>query len=267
MLNGTLRTRPSTWFAIGVVTTLIVGLIGLQAWRVGATDEEPSSLVPIEACRLIDTRPGDDRVGSTGSFGTQETETLTAVGDNGECTGIPESASGLSLNVTALNATEATFLTIWPGGGGDPPKASSLNPAPGQPPVPNAVTTPLFSDGTFAVFNLAGTVDVIIDITGYYVPAGPSAFEVVSSSNPIELSSSGSTNGVSLDCPEGKLVTGGGASVIPDNFSGQGSIELQSSIPQPDLGGWSARVRATANLASGTLNIYAVCAAGVVAAP
>lgn len=265
MLEGTIRTRPSVWFAAGVVATLIIGIVGLQAWRVGASDEQPSSLVPIEACRLIDTRVGEDRVGTTGSFGPEETETLTAVGDNGQCTGIPDEATGLSMNVTALNATEPTFLTIWPGG--DLPKASSLNPAPGQPPVPNAVTTPLSSDGTFAIFNNGGSVDVIVDVNGYYLPAGPSAFEVVSISERIALSGSGNTSGQSIDCPDGKRVTGGGASVIPSNLTGQGSIELQSSIPQPDLGGWSARVRATTNGASGTLNIYAVCAAGVDVAP
>ena len=66
---------------------------------------------------------------------------LTAHGSNGQCTGIPTDAVAVQLNVTALDASQGTFLTIW--GAGGQPNASSLNPAPGQPPVPNAVTTDL----------------------------------------------------------------------------------------------------------------------------
>ncbi len=43
-----------------------------------------------------------------------------------------------------------------------------LNPAPGQPPTPNAVEVDVNSLGQFNVFNGFGTVDVIIDVVGYY---------------------------------------------------------------------------------------------------
>ena len=52
--------------------------------------------------------------------------------------------------------------------GTDRPSASSLNPSPGQPPTPNAVNTQLSSGGEFSIFNRAGSVDVIVDINGYY---------------------------------------------------------------------------------------------------
>lgn len=80
---------------------------------------------------------------------------------------LPTDAVGLSLNVTAVGATAPTFLTFWPGG--TRPKASSLNPTPGQPPTPNAVVTDLVPAGTFQLYNLAGSVDVIIDVNGYYL--------------------------------------------------------------------------------------------------
>lgn len=73
------------------------------------------------------------------------------------------------LNVTAVGATQPTFLTVWPDG--PLPLASSLNPVPGQPPTPNAVTTDLDAAGEFKVYNLQGNVDVIIDINGYYTEA------------------------------------------------------------------------------------------------
>lgn len=255
--------RPGTWFGAGVVASLVVVLVAMQAWRVGASPgDQETNLVPISPCRLADTRPGDDRVGTAGTLTVQDTTTFQVTGDNGECTGIPEEAVGVSLNVTALRATERTFITIWPAG--DLPKASSLNPDAGQPPVPNAVTTRLSDSGSFQAYNEAGSVDLVIDVNGYLLPkGGVTDFEVVVDSVPISLDNGNST-GQSVECPPGKLVVSGGASIIRD---GAGDLlYLQSSIPRPDLLGWSGRVQSEANGSSGTLNIYAVCATGVVTA-
>ena len=258
-----IRQRPAAWFVAGVVATLVVAIVAMQAWRVGAAPgDEETNLVPVTPCRLADTRPGDERVGTAGTLSVQDTTTFQATGDNGECTDIPAEAVGVSLNVTALRATERTFITIWPSG--DRPTASSLNPDVGQPPVPNAVTTKLSDSGSFEVYNDAGSVDLIIDINGYLVPVGGvTDFEVVSHSTLVALNT-GETQGSSVQCPEGKLATGGGASVI---LNGVSEIDLQTSIPFNDLSGWSARVVGLKAGATGTLNIYAVCASGVVLAP
>lgn len=140
--------------------------------------------MPIEACRVADTRPAFNVGPRNTPLGAEETHTIDAHGDNGNCVGIPTSATGLVLNVTALDATSATFLAVW-ASGATRPTVSSLNPAPGQPPTPNAVTTQLSTSGAFDIFNKAGTVDVIVDINGFYTdhehsggtgtpgPAGP----------------------------------------------------------------------------------------------
>jgi hypothetical protein len=158
----------SRWAAIGaaVAVTLGAGGIGLVA----ATGPSGAvTLVPITPCRLIDTRPGTDNVGPFEvALGAGDTFTISAHGDNGRCTGIPTGATALSLNVTAVGATQPSFFTIWPTG--EPqPNSSSINPVPGEPPTPNAVTTKLSTGGQFNIFNLAGNVDVIVDLNGYYV--------------------------------------------------------------------------------------------------
>ena len=85
--------------------------------------------MPITPCRLTDTRSGTFNVGPRSTpIGAEETYTISAHGDNGECVGIPATATGLQLNVTALSASQATYLTIWPCG--TLPTAASLNPAP-----------------------------------------------------------------------------------------------------------------------------------------
>ncbi len=163
----TVTVNPRSLVALGSgLAIALIAVFVFQAWSVdaapGATD---ATFVPMTPCRLIDTRPGEFHIGPLETFGPSDTKTVAAHGDNGDCT-IPTDAVGLSSNVTALDATAPSFLTIWPGG--ERPVASSLNPVPGQPPIPNAVVTTLSGAGSFEVYNLNGTVNVIIDVNGYY---------------------------------------------------------------------------------------------------
>jgi hypothetical protein len=73
----------------------------------------------------------------------------------------------LVLNVTAVAPTQATYLTLYPTGS-PLPLTSNLNPTPGQPPTPNAVTVDLNASGQFDVFNKFGNVHVIIDVVGLF---------------------------------------------------------------------------------------------------
>ena len=147
----------------------IIGAATTQFASAGVSSGDKPILVPLEPCRLVDTRPGDATIGPRSSpLGAADTLTVDAQESGTPCTGvIPADALALALNVTALNATQQTFLTIWAGGAR--PDASSLNPAPGAPPTPNAVTVDLSADQEFEVYNDVGSVNVIIDITGYYV--------------------------------------------------------------------------------------------------
>jgi YVTN family beta-propeller protein len=61
-------------------------------------------------------------------------------------------------------------MTIWPADKSQP-NASSLNYVAGQPPTPNAVTVALSADGRIRAFNERGSVNVIIDIAGFYQTA------------------------------------------------------------------------------------------------
>lgn len=166
--HHTTSTR-ARWAAIGAALAVALGAGGIGVAR-ATSPGNAATFVPVTPCRIIDTRPEPAfNVGDRSTpLGGGETHTVSAHGDNGRCTGIPSEATGLSLNVTAVDATMPTFLTIWPTG--EPqPDASSLNPTPGQPPMPNAVTTGLSGDGDFDVYNLQGEVHVIADVNGYYV--------------------------------------------------------------------------------------------------
>lgn len=156
----------SRWAAIGaaVAVSLGAGGFGLASATV-STGEQPV-YIAISPCRLADTRPAF-QVGNRNTPIGAETVTYVGTGAQGNCS-VPAGVSALVLNVTALDATQPTFLQFAPGNSVPPSPASSLNPVPGEPPTPNAVTIPIDDEGEFSMFNLQGTVNVIIDIVGYY---------------------------------------------------------------------------------------------------
>ena len=146
----------------------VVGVAVQQSVSADVSSGDRPVLIQITPCRLADTRPAPNNVGPrVGKLGPGETETFDVHEATTKCVSkIPTDAVGLSLNVTALNATSKSFFTIWPSGA--LPLASSLNPAPGEPPTPNAVATPVDA-GKFNVYNNKGNSDIVIDINGYYV--------------------------------------------------------------------------------------------------
>lgn len=160
------RRAQRVWVAMSVVSligaTIVVGLDVAGA----STSGGESVLTPITPCRLLDTRPSTNVGDRATPIQPGETFVVRAVGTHGNCT-IPGEANALQTNVTAIGATETTFITMW-AGGAPRPVVSSLNPFPGEPPTPNAVTVPLSGTGSFSMYSPSGTVDVIVDVVGYF---------------------------------------------------------------------------------------------------
>lgn len=163
----------SKWVAVGATLAFIVGAGGVltSSAEVPAT---ASSFVPITPCRLADTRPAPDGVGTRATaVGSGDTFVAQVTGANGKCV-IPASATGVSMNVAIVSPSAASFLTVFPS---DQPRplAASLNWVANQAPTPNAVTATLSPDGKVSFYNLAGSVSITADIVGYYEQSGSGA--------------------------------------------------------------------------------------------
>ena len=156
------------WAAIGAAVAVTLGAGGLQVAGATLSSGERTAYVAINPCRLADTRP-DSNVGPRNSpLAADTTFVLTGTGEQGDChNAVPATATALSLNVTAVGPTQPTYLTLYPTGS-EQPTTSNLNPVPGQPPTPNAVTVDINDGGQFNVFNKFGSVDVIVDVVGFY---------------------------------------------------------------------------------------------------
>jgi hypothetical protein len=162
--QSSLRVR---WAAIGAAVAVTLGAGGIGIARATVSTGARPVFVSITPCRLVDTRPAPSTVGTRSTpLNPNETATFTVHGTNGNCT-IPVGAVAIDANVTITAPTSDGFLTVFPA---DAllPNASNLNWSAGQAPTPNAVTVDLSTDGKVKVFNERGTVNVIIDIVGYY---------------------------------------------------------------------------------------------------
>ena len=132
----------------------------------------PLPLVAVSPCRLIDTRPGapsaiaGDDIGPIGA-NVQRTYTLV-----GSC-GIPIGAEAVSLNIVAVNTTNAGFLTAAPGGSiVQPVNTSTLNWNTTGQLVANAAIVPLNTNGEISIFVNQGA-NVIVDTNGYFASKCP----------------------------------------------------------------------------------------------
>lgn len=129
----------------------------------------PVGLVePLTPCRLLDTRPGDDNVGGrTTPLGPGEVLVVSVRGE-ASC-GLAGDITGLVVNVTVVNPTAASYLTLWPGEQ-QRPLASTLNWLAGDAPRANGATVAV--DDWLRVYNHAGTVDLVLDVVAQIRPAG-----------------------------------------------------------------------------------------------
>ena len=158
----------SRWAAVGAAAAVSLGAGGIGLVSATTSSGERAVLTTLdEPCRIASLRPAPFTVGPrSAALAAGDTYSISARGAAGDCN-LPADAVALSTNVTALNATQDTNLRFW-ATGAERPTTANLNPSAGAPPISNAVTTGLSSDGRFDVYNFQGDVQIVIDVLGYY---------------------------------------------------------------------------------------------------
>ena len=252
------RNHRARWAAFGAAVAVSIGAGGLITLA-SATGGTASSFTPITPCRLLDTRADGPAVGETPPrttpLGAGETLTVTARGNFGNCLALSPTATGAVLNVTTVNATAGSYLTVWPADKAQP-LASNLNWGPGQGPTPNQVTTGLDAAGRLSLFNSAGSVDVIVDVVGLYEPAGAGGVGVAGPTGPAGPAGAKGVKGDAgtpgADGPTGPSGPAGpaGGSVGPKGDTGGQGVQgiagtqlMTSSNPDPSSGGQFSSMR------------------------
>ncbi|MEL6894102.1 MAG: hypothetical protein AAFP84_21105, partial [Actinomycetota bacterium] len=133
-----------------------------------------SVFVPIDPARVLDSRTG---LGLNGAFVSKTPRDLQITGGVDTAAGtsltIPDAATSVVMNVTAVVPSSAGFVAVRPSDASGAPTTSNLNFAAGAI-VPNNVSVELGPDGAVEIWfeaPAAGeTVDVLADVVGYYLP-------------------------------------------------------------------------------------------------
>jgi hypothetical protein len=181
--------RPVRYSGLVATLALISGGLGavVGAAPAGATNAVAAAattlpgytaLVPVRICDTRASGPGvaANQCDASGpsTLSTGGVLTVKVAG----AAGVPADATAVVLHVTATTTSEASYLTVWPTGQAQP-LAANMNWAPGQT-VPNLVQTGVGTGGSISVFNHAGTVDVVVDLQGYFRPSTGALFVPVS---------------------------------------------------------------------------------------
>lgn len=200
--NGTARPNASTinFVAGQTIPNMAIVKVGADG-RIAIYNEQGSTQVIVDVVgwfpdgsdyegvqpqRLLDTRTVaqggegtiDGDFAGDGALGQGETLLLPVVGRGT----IPPlgGVGAVALNVTVVGPTAANFLTVFPSG--TPlPNASNLNFAAGQT-IANMAMVKVGADGNIAIYNNAGSTQVLVDIVGYfpliseYTPIVPERF-------------------------------------------------------------------------------------------
>ncbi|MFN2608136.1 MAG: CAP domain-containing protein [Acidimicrobiales bacterium] len=155
--------RVSLYNSLGS-TDLVADVVGWYGDPGGAPPG--SRLTALTPARILDTRDGTGRGGSTTPVGPGATLDLQVT--NAPGSGVPGTAAAVVLNITVTEPTADSFVTVWPTGQARP-LASSLNMVAGQT-VPNLVVVKLGSGGKASIFNNSGSTHVVADVVGWFDP-------------------------------------------------------------------------------------------------
>ncbi len=112
--------------------------------------------------RVLDTRGG-------GQLGPNSTRNVQITGAP---TGIPmTSASAVVINLTTVDATAPSYLAVYPTGP-SVPSVSNVN-FPAHTVLPNRAIVAVNNSGSVTIYNSVGSVDVVIDLVGWFTNATP----------------------------------------------------------------------------------------------
>lgn len=197
---------------IAVLAALVVGAAGSVAVTAapGYADAagKGGDFVPLSTAQLLDTRSG---VGaSAGVRGPGSVTTVQVLGRAGVPAG---GVSAVLIDVTAVNPTVTTHLTVWPDGTPQP-GVSMLSVKPGVV-QSNSAVVPVGANGKISYYNNSGSMHIVSEVHGYFLAAattgsGRGGFVPVTH---IRLADTRTGLGV----PQGTIPAGGSVTVTVGN--------------------------------------------------
>jgi hypothetical protein len=155
-------------------------IIDVNGYFVAASNTTGLTFYPLTPTRLYDTR------GTTNSLTAGKTQTFAIQSP----AGIPSNAQAYSLNITAIPNPSMSDLVVW-AAGQTMPGTSTLNTTTVV--TANAAIVAAGTGGAISIDSPYGNADVLIDINGYWAPAGTGGLSLYPVT-PTRIFSSGSAD-------------------------------------------------------------------------
>ncbi|MFW5475137.1 hypothetical protein ACOCJ5_17635 [Knoellia sp. CPCC 206450] len=211
ILNGTWEWRVTALDVTG-------STLGESTWQSFVVDNDKGMFTAISPTRVLDTRSG------LGTFMARKIGAGQSI--NVTMPNLAPGTTAVTLNVTAVNPTASSYLTVWPFN--QPrPTASNVNFAKGAT-VPNQVIAKVGQGNQVSIYNANGTVDVLADLAGYYAPDLGSAYTPVAPKRVLDTRSALGTSSTSKVGPGREVVLD-----ITDLPAGAEAVTLNVTATQP----------------------------------
>ncbi|MCX7620214.1 MAG: CAP domain-containing protein [Acidimicrobiales bacterium] len=202
---------------IGIGVVVAGGQIWVAVRFLAASPLAVGEFHPLTPTRILDTRTG---LGMAGGAAAPVLAGLALPVKVSGLSGVPASqATAVALNVTVINPTATSHLTLYPKGSAQPP-TSNINFVAGQI-VANLADIRVGRDGSIEIMNSAGGLHLAIDIEGYWddgIRSGGTRFTAVT---PTRL----------LDTRTGNGLPGGVSAKVPPGGSIDVSITGRGPVP------------------------------------
>ncbi len=173
-----------------------------------------------------------------GAIGAGASQAVTVTGGT---TGVPADARAVVANVTAAGSTGPGYLTAYPAptsGTPSPPTAANVNFSKGQV-IGNRVIVAVGAGGRIEIYNHTGTVDVDVDLYGYYTGSSGELGSAFTPLSPVRFTDT--------------RVGTNGTAISP--HSSQSFNFLSEGIPS-NATALASNVTVIAGIASGYLSVY-----------
>ena len=179
--------------------------------------------------RILDTRGGNGQ--PSVPLGSGESRLVEVAGFGG----VPDTASAVVMNVTAVSPTRSGYLAVYPAGEARP-TASSVNFA-AHATVPNLVTMPLGTGGDIRVYNYTGVTHLVVDVIGWYLPGDPAPGSRFTAMTPARVADTRKAQGPELGSMETRSFQVRGTAGIPDSAQVQ-AVVLTVTVTAPVSAGY-----------------------------
>jgi hypothetical protein len=154
-----------------------VGQVHVIADVVGYYDDGTGPgdrFTPTAPQRLLDSRTANGGWNTPLAAGSPRD---LVVRQPGNAAGVPATATAVIANITVTGSSTGSFLSVWPSGVAAP-NASNLNFGTGQT-ISNLAIVQIGANGALRFATAVGSVDVIVDVVGYFDPTTGSRFHAM----------------------------------------------------------------------------------------